>query len=136
MKQYRDQKRYRNIPVGYSAADIAQLRPMLQNYMACRPEPQERLDFFSLNSYEWCGSQADYATSGYSKLQNMTAGYNIPIFFSETGCNVPPPRTFDDQEAIFSPEMSDTWSGSIIYEYVQEANRYGLVSYGTPEAPK
>ncbi|KAL9618845.1 MAG: hypothetical protein Q9160_006504 [Pyrenula sp. 1 TL-2023] len=134
IKQYRDQKGYRNIPVGYSAADIATLRPMLQNYMACRPEPRERLDFYALNSYEWCGP-ASYTTSGYSILQNMTADLNIPIFFSETGCNAVKPRTFGDQEAIFSPDMSDTWSGSIIYEYVQEANDFGLVSYGPPTAP-
>ena len=122
--------------MGYSGADIAELRPMLQNYMACRPDPSERLDFFALNSYEWCGSAATYTTSGYSNLQNMTADYNIPIFFSETGCNASPPRTFGAQAAIFGPDMSNTWSGSIVYEWVQEANLYGLVSYGDPNAPK
>lgn len=134
IKQYRDQKGYRKIPVGYSAADIAQLRPMLQNYFACRPDPDERMDFFSLNSYEWCGP-ATYTTSGYDKLQEMAANYNIPIFFSETGCNVPPPRSFSDQAAIFGPDMVNTWSGSIIYEWIQAANEYGLVSFETANAP-
>jgi hypothetical protein len=55
--------------------------------------------------------------------------YNIPIFFSETGCNVPEPRTFSDQGAIFGPKMIGTWSGSIIYEWVEETNHYGLVTY-------
>lgn len=128
MKTYIALKNYRDIPVGYSAADIAQLRPQLQNYLACGDDPSQAIDFFGLNSYEWCG-QASYETSGYVNLQAMAEGYNIPIFFSETGCIIPSPRTFTDQAAIFGPQMIDTWSGAIIYEWVQEANDYGLVNY-------
>ena len=130
LKKYRDEKKYRNIPVGYSAADIAQLRPMLQNYFECRSDPYERLDFFSLNAYEWCGSSTSFRVSGYSTLQDQAKGYPVPIFFSETGCNTVKPRTFGDQSAIFGPDMEDTWSGSIIYEWLEEANDYGLISYG------
>lgn len=49
MKAYRDQKNYRKFLIGYSAADIADLRPNLQNYMACGGDPAEALDFYSLN---------------------------------------------------------------------------------------
>jgi len=97
--------------------------------MACGSNASESLDFFSLNAYEWCG-QATYQTSGYSQLNDAVTGYNIPIFFSETGCNTPEPRTFDDQDAIFGSQMSPYWSGAIIYEWLQEANNYGLISYG------
>jgi hypothetical protein len=128
MKSYMAAKSYRQIPIGYSAADIAELRPMLQNYLACGSNPNQIIDFFGLNSYEWCGD-ATYQSSGYSNLQAMAEGYSIPIFFSETGCNVGGERTFNDQAAIFGPEMVDTWSGSIIYEWVQETNDYGLVAY-------
>lgn len=131
MKVYRDMKGYRNIPVGYSAADIAELRPMLQNYLACGESPSDRLDFFALNAYEWCG-ESSYMVSGYNKLQENATDYPIPIFFSETGCNAARPRTFEDQAAIFGDEMVDTWSGSIVYEWIQETNDYGLISYGTP----
>lgn len=131
MKVYRDMRDYRNIPVGYSAADIAELRPMLQNYFACFEDPYERLDFFALNAYEWCGPSS-YTISGYNMLQKNATGYPIPIFFSETGCNTVPPRTFDDQAAIFGDEMADTWSGSIVYEWIEETNDYGLISYGPP----
>ena len=129
MKAYINSKGHRQIPVGYSAADIAELRPMLQNYLVCGGNASEAIDFFSLNSYEWCGP-VDYMTSGYSNLQTMAVGYPIPIFFSETGCNKPEPRTFADQGAIFGPQMVNTWSGSIIYEWIQEQNDYGLISYG------
>lgn len=134
MKSYRNEKGYREIPVGYSAADIAELRPMLQNYLACLESPHERLDFYSLNAYEWCGPSS-YEVSGYDMLEKNATGYPIPIFFSETGCNTVPPRTFGDQSAIFGPEMSDTWSGAMVYEWIQETNNYGLISYGAlPEA--
>ncbi|KAF2204317.1 hypothetical protein GQ43DRAFT_494664 [Delitschia confertaspora ATCC 74209] len=139
-KAYRDSKKYRNIPVGYSAADISSLRPMLQNYMACGTNASESLDFFSLNAYEWCG-KSDYKLSGYSELNKNVTSYNIPIFFSETGCIVSRPRLFDDQAAIFGPEMTPYWSGSIVYEWIEEANNYGLIKYGekvdpaSPSAP-
>ncbi|KAK5175606.1 uncharacterized protein LTR77_000745 [Saxophila tyrrhenica] len=134
MKAYRKKMGYREIPVGYSAADIADLRPNLQNYMACGSDSTEALDFYSLNAYEWCG-ETTYEESGYNMLQENASDYNIPIFFSETGCNTPSPRTFDDQTAIFGDEMADTWSGSIIYEWIEEANNYGLISYAAPQDP-
>lgn len=129
MKAYRNAKGYRSIPVGYSAADIAELRPMLQNYLACGTNSSESIDFFGLNAYEWCGDNT-LQTSGYATLNTYAQGYNLPIFFSETGCNTVRPRTFDDQAAIFGSAMVDTWSGSIVYEWIEETNDYGLISYG------
>ncbi|KAF2399431.1 hypothetical protein EJ06DRAFT_495164 [Trichodelitschia bisporula] len=129
LKAYRDRKKYRNIPVGYSAADIATLRPMLQNYLTCGSNSSESIDFFALNAYEWCG-QNTYAGSGYSALNAMVTQYPVPIFFSETGCNTVAPRDFGDQGAIFGKDMSPYWSGSIIYEWIEESNHYGLISYG------
>jgi 1,3-beta-glucanosyltransferase GAS1 len=130
MKAYRDRKGYRKVPIGYSATDIAELRPMLQDYLTCGGNHSEVIDFFSLNSYEWC-DPSTYATSGYANLQAMAEQFPVPIFFSETGCITGPvPRTWDDQKAIFSQPMIDDWSGSIIYEWIYEQNKYGIVSYG------
>ena len=130
LKAYRDAKGYRPIPIGYSATDTGGLRPVLQDYLVCRENASERLDFFSLNSYEWCGTQTSYEVSGYMALQKEFENYPAPVFFSETGCNTVPPRDFADQTAIFGPNMLSTWSGAIIYEWIQELNNYGLVSYG------
>lgn len=134
MKAYRDSKGYRKIPVGYSAADIAELRPMLQNYLVCGNNTEETVDFFGLNAYEWCNPTDTYEISGYKKLQEMTDGYPVPIFFSETGCNTNRPRLFLDQRAILGPLMENTWSGTIVYEWIEEENNYGLISYGEPVA--
>ena len=133
MKKYRDSKGYRNIPIGYSAADIAELRPNLQNYLACGNESQA-IDFFGLNAYEWCG-QNDMMTSGYNTLNAMSKDLHIPIFFSETGCNTVRPRDFADQSAILGPEMNDIWSGTMVYEWIEEANNYGIISYGPKLEP-
>ncbi|KAK7948163.1 glycolipid anchored surface protein [Apiospora aurea] len=133
-KAYRDAKGYRKIPIGYSAADIAELRPMLQDYLTCGGNASENVDFFGLNSYEWC-DPATYQTSGYQTLQVNASDFPVPIFFSETGCNVPGPRLFADQAAIFGPDMVKSWSGAIIYEWIQEANHYGLISYGPKVDP-
>lgn len=110
-------------------ADIPELRPVLQNYLACGDKDAERADFFSLNVYEWCG-ESSYEVSGYSMLQQNASDYNLPLFVSETGCRIPKPRRFDDQAAILGRNMSDTWSGTIVYEWISEENDYGLISYG------
>lgn len=47
------EKGYRKIPIGYTAADVATLRPMLQNYLACGKDSSQAHDFFGLNAYEW-----------------------------------------------------------------------------------
>lgn len=109
---------------------------MLQNYLACGTNESESLDFFALNTYSWCGD-SNYEQSGYSDRVKEAQSLNIPIFISETGCREPRPRTFDDQTAIFG-DMAEVYSGAIIYEWIEEANNYGLVSYGDkvdPAAP-
>ncbi|KAF2020133.1 glycoside hydrolase family 72 protein [Aaosphaeria arxii CBS 175.79] len=137
LKSYRDSKGYRKIPVGYSAADIAINRPMLQNFLACGSNSSESIDFFALNTYSWCGDSS-YSTSGYNKRVEEAKDYPVPIFISETGCNTVPPRDFADQAAVFGKQMSEVYSGAMVYEWIQEANNYGIISYGPkvdPESP-
>lgn len=129
MKAYRQSKGYRNIPIGYAATDSTSLRPMLENYLVCGGNSSDSIEFFGLNAYEWCGDKT-YTTSGYSNLNALAQGYPVPIFFSETGCMTVKPRTFADQAAILGPDMDGTWSGAIIYEWIEEVNDYGLISYG------
>lgn len=132
MKAYRDSQGYRKIPIGYSAADISELRPMLQDYLTCGGNSSETIDFFGLNSYSWC-DPSTYEQSAYVQLQEHAEDFPVPIFFTETGCNVPGPRLWDDQDAIFGESMIGDWSGAIVYEWIQERNNYGLVNYGPPD---
>ncbi|KAL4918344.1 Glucanosyltransferase-domain-containing protein [Aspergillus aurantiobrunneus] len=128
MKEYIDNHLDRAIPVGYSAADI---RPILEdtlNYFMCEDEdfPTSHSDFFGLNSYSWCGD-ASYTSSGYDVLTDMVDEATIPVFFSEYGCNEVQPREFTEVAAIYGEQMTQAFSGGLVYEYTQEDNDYGLV---------
>lgn len=74
LKAHRDSKKYRTIPVGYSAADIAELRPMLQDYLTCGGNASDNVDFFSLNSYEWCGSVGVSVSTRENTMLTRPAG--------------------------------------------------------------
>jgi 1,3-beta-glucanosyltransferase GAS1 len=127
MKSYMRSKGGRYIPMGYSAADISSIRPMFQDYLVCGPE-NDTIDFFAVNIYEWCGDST-YETSGYSDRIAELQGYPVPAFFSEDGCITVRPRTFTDMAAIFGPDMTPVLSGAFVYEWMQEANDYGIITY-------
>lgn len=85
----RDLKNYikinapRIIPVGYSAADDLNYRIPLSKYLECTyRDPAETVDFYGINSYQWCGDQTFY-TSGYNILVDAYRDYKKPVFLSE-----------------------------------------------------
>ncbi|CUM51075.1 Protein EPD1 [Debaryomyces fabryi] len=125
-KAYIKAQNYRTIPVGYSANDDSDIRVSLADYFACGSE-EERADFFGINMYEWCGSSS-FKTSGYESITKQYKNLGIPIFFSEYGCNEVSPRKFQEVGTIYGSDMTDVWSGGIVYMYFQEENDYGLVS--------
>lgn len=129
----RDTKNYINInsprpiPVGYSAADDLNYRIPLAKYLECADNNlMESVDFYGVNSYQWCGDQTFYS-SGYNILVNDYKGYSKPVFFSEYGCNEVLPRNFDEVPALYTNDMIDVFNGGLVYEFTQEANNYGLV---------
>lgn len=136
----RDLKNYiaahadRPIPVGYSAADVRELLADTSAYLQCdnsggSGNDTSRSDFIGLNSYSWCGSDSSFTTSGYDQLVSIFSNSTIPVFFSEYGCNKPTPRVFDEVPTIFGPQMLDVLSGGLVYEWTQETDDYGLISY-------
>jgi len=60
---------------------------------------------------------------------NELQGYPVPVFWSEDGCNLVRPRTFSDMQAIYGPNMTPIMSGTIVYEWTQETNDYGIIQY-------
>jgi len=124
MRQYIGDRGYRKIPVGYSAADVAQNRMQLADYMNCGTD-DERSDFFAFNDYSWCNS--NFQVSGWDqKVKNFT-GYGIPLFISEYGCTTNG-RDFGEVAALMNPEMTGVYSGGLLYEYAMEANGFGIAS--------
>lgn len=126
MKTYIKDKDYRNIPVGYSSNDDEDTRVAIADYFSCG-EIEERADFFGINMYEWCGDST-FRASGYMDRTEEYKNLTIPIFFSEYGCNAERPRKFTEVGTLFSDDMTDVWSGGIVYMYHEEDNEYGLVS--------
>ncbi|KAK7206035.1 Glucanosyltransferase-domain-containing protein [Myxozyma melibiosi] len=126
MRAYIKARDYRSIPVGYAAADVEENRYQLAHYLNCGEE-DTRAEFFAINDYSWCGDSS-YTVSGYSTKVKNFSNYSLPLFFSEYGCNLVEPRPFSEVESIYSEEMTAVFSGGLVYEYVQEANDYGLVN--------
>ncbi|CAI8498223.1 hypothetical protein CAS74_003986 [Pichia kudriavzevii] len=126
MKTYISDKGYRKIPVGYSANDDAHTRVDSADYFACGDD-DIKADFYGINMYEWCGN-SNFKESGYEDRTEEFSNLTVPVFFSEYGCNEVQPRKFTEIATLFSDEMTDVWSGGIVYMYYQEVNNYGLVS--------
>lgn len=128
MKEYISIHAPREIGVGYSAADVATQLPDTWSYLGCELENStySKMDFFGLNDYEWCGDST-YKESGYSTIVSDFEGTDIPVFFSEYGCNLVSPRTFTNVPVLFGEEMT-VLSGGLVYEYSQETSNYGIVA--------
>lgn len=127
IKQYIDRNSPRPIPVGYSAADDLNYRMPFLQYLECMDQStMESVDFYGVNSYQWCGEQTFY-TSGFNTLVNDYSSYSLPLFFSEYGCNEVLPRGFGEVHTLYSNDMVDVFSGGLVYQYSQEPNNYGLV---------
>ncbi|KAK9246423.1 Glucanosyltransferase-domain-containing protein [Lipomyces tetrasporus] len=131
MKAYITNNIKRQIPVGYSAADVLDYRVPLAGYLECGPA-DEAVDFYGVNSYQWCGDQT-FESSQYNILVDDYTNYTIPVFLSEFGCNHVLPRTFQEVGTIFSDQFSVVFSGGLVYEYTQESSDYGLVNLSSSD---
>jgi hypothetical protein len=85
LKNYISKHADRTIPVGYSAADVAEVLDDTWAYLQCNNsnnnDPNSRSDFFGLNSYSWCGNASSYTISGYNVLVETFGTTSIPVFF-------------------------------------------------------
>ncbi|KAJ2484317.1 1 3-beta-glucanosyltransferase gel4 [Coemansia sp. RSA 2320] len=116
-----------NISVGYATNDDADIRWQLQTYFDCGAV-SDHADFYGINLYEWCGTAATFESSGYADVVKNFTNWDVPVLLTEYGCNNIQPRTFPEIAAIYGSNMTASFSGGFVYEYVQEANMYGLVS--------
>ena len=129
MRSYMRSRGVRQVPVGYSAADVTGNRIQTANYFNCGTD-DERSDFFAFNDYSWCNT--DIVTSGWDqKVKNFT-GYGLPIFLSEYGCIGKFLRKFEEIEALMSKDMTPVYSGGLMYEYTMEPNKFGIVKIDVP----
>lgn len=124
MKEYISTQGYRSIGVGYATNDDATIRTNLAHYFNCG-NSSDAIDFWGYNIYSWCGDSS-YTESGYSDRTAEFSNYSVPAFFAEYGCNSVTPRPFTEVQAIYGDNMTDVWSGGIVYEWFQDTNSYGM----------
>jgi len=77
-RQYIGERGYRNIPVGYSAADVSQNQYLLAQYLDCGSDTNALSDFYAINNYEWC-DPSSYVQSGWSALVQQYSNYSLPL---------------------------------------------------------
>ena len=77
MKQYIGDRKYRAIPVGYSAADVDTNRYETAEYLNCGTD-DERSDFFAFNDYSWC-DPSSYQISGWDQKVALFSNYSLPL---------------------------------------------------------
>jgi len=97
----------------------------MAEYMNCGDD-DVRSDLFAFNDYSWC-DPSSYAQSGWQDKVAQFAGYSIPLFLSEYGCNTNT-RKFEEVASLYSTQMTGVYSGGLVYEYSQETSNYGLVT--------
>lgn len=128
----RSQKYRTSLGVGYATADVP-TRDDLAAYFACTPTSDGSLtsiDFWGYNVYSWCGDSS-YAASSYGERVEFFRNYPVPVFFAEYGCNSglpggPYSRPFTEVPVLYG-NMTDVFSGGIVYQYFDSENQYGLV---------
>lgn len=128
--RYNEENESREIFVGYSAADVVSLRMPTFEYLTCEIADEDidsSVDFFGLNSYEWCSGVNDWDSSGYKDIKTDFANSSVPVFFSEYGCNKKSPRTFEEVSGGIYDGLIDVLDGGLVYEYSEETSNYGLV---------
>jgi hypothetical protein len=125
MKSYINSMGYRQIPVGYSAADVESNRYDMATYMNCGTDDQ-RSDFFAFNDYSWC-DPSSFTISGWDQKVKQYSSYSLPLFLSEYGC-ITNTRKFEEVSALYGPQMTSVYSGGLVYEYSEEGSGYGLVN--------
>ncbi|KKY27274.1 putative beta-glucanosyltransferase [Phaeomoniella chlamydospora] len=127
MKAYISDQGYRSsLGVGYATNDDEEIRDNLAAYFDCG-DSEDAIDFWGYNIYSWCG-ESTYEESGYADRTEEFSTYDVPSFFAEYGCNTQGTRTFQEITALYGDEMTEVFSGGIVYMYFQEENDYGIVS--------
>lgn len=124
MKSYISRRNYRKIPVGYSAADVAENIVQQALYFNCGTD-DERSDFFAFNDYSWC-DPSNFEKSGWNQKVKTYNNYSIPLFLSEFGC-ITNTRVWGEIASLYHTNMTSVYSGGLAYEYTVEPNGFGLV---------
>jgi 1,3-beta-glucanosyltransferase GAS1 len=124
LKSYMKSQDYRNIGIGYSLSDNATSLGSISSYLNCG-EKNTIADFLGLDDFSWCGATPSFQSSDYNNLINTFVDFSVPTFLSQFGCTADLPRKFAEVSAIYSPNMTEVFSGGLAYEYIEESDDFG-----------
>ncbi|TGO31372.1 hypothetical protein BPAE_0001g02750 [Botrytis paeoniae] len=137
VKGYIKARGYRSIPIGgyvLTNSDYAQeTYRLVADYMACG---NSSIDSRALTDYSWCDNST-FTSSNYSHLTESFSDYPLPVSLTDYACEPTTEdnsdvagRIFDEVGTIYGPEMSDIWSGGIVYEWASfsDSDPSGYVS--------
>ncbi|KAI7159370.1 hypothetical protein KC349_g4200 [Hortaea werneckii] len=127
MRLKRDLTGQRVLPLGYGGASAGERDKRVLEYLSSQDE-ESRIDFWAGSHYTLAG-RPDGDASGYRNVIDRYKGASIPLFLCEYGSRPGRglPRSFDETRALYSPEMTQVFSGGCVYEMWQGTNDYGLV---------
>ena len=132
VKGYIHAQSYRStLGVGYATADVP-TRDDLAAYFACEPGNSgnsTQIDFWGYNVYSWCGD-SNWVSSSYGERYDFFHDYPVPVFFAEYGCielpQGPTHRPFTEVQVLYG-NMTNVFSGGIVYQWFMSDNHYGLI---------
>lgn len=112
----------RALPLGIADSTYAASSTESVDYFTAGAS-DEVIDFYSFTKY----SRVIDANTHWDDVLQRFDGKNIPIFVSEYGENGVRPRTFAEVDSLYSDEALRVLSGAFVYDFVEGANRYGLI---------
>ncbi|KFA69142.1 hypothetical protein S40285_00049 [Stachybotrys chlorohalonatus IBT 40285] len=129
-KQHIIDQGYRWLGVGYANNDDPDMREDIAHYFNCGT-PEESVDFWGYNIYSWCG-ESTMERSQYDDQVEFFTDYGVPVFLAEYGCNQVEGgaggRIFQETGALYEDEMTEVFSGGLVFKYQNETNDFGVVT--------
>ncbi|EGG13017.1 glycoside hydrolase family 72 /Carbohydrate-binding module family 43 [Melampsora larici-populina 98AG31] len=120
--------------VSYASTDGGAYTIDLAYYLTCG-EPEISLDLYGINVYRWCGD-SNFQSSGYAAFNDNFKALPTALYMSEFGCNTAPKRLWTEVLAIYSPLMSDVWSGGSAFSYFPSLQGFGLTTTSNGSDPQ
>ncbi|KAH9819182.1 glycoside hydrolase family 72 /Carbohydrate-binding module family 43 [Melampsora americana] len=120
--------------VSYASTDGGAYTIDLAYYLTCGG-PETSVDLYGINVYRWCGD-SNYQSSGYAAFKDNFKDLTSALYMSEFGCNTAPKRLWTEVKAIYSPLMSDIWSGGSAFSYYTSLQGFGLTTTSKGSDPK
>ncbi|KEI40852.1 carbohydrate-binding module family 43 protein [Mixia osmundae IAM 14324] len=118
-----------NAWITYNAVDGEEWSFNTANYLTCG-DPASALDLYGVNTYRWCPTPdgQTFQSSGYDRLVSAFDAISVPAFLSEIGCITGTlNRPWREIAAIYSPAMTQVFSGAAAFEYMADDMGFGLI---------